>query len=164
MASQAVTFTVLQRLAARYGPGLYTEQNVAISGTHTHSGPAGYLQYLVYDVTGLGFVPQTFYALVDGVEAAVVAAHEGLRPGRARAAAGELLGANINRSPTAYERNPQEERARYRHDVDKGMTLLRLDGEDGRCGARSPWLDLRARLPACLPAWELRGGATAGAG
>ena len=68
MASQAVTFTVLRRLKARYGPDLYTEQNVALSGTHTHSGPAGYLQYLIYDITGLGFVPQTFNALVDGIE------------------------------------------------------------------------------------------------
>ena len=49
-----------------YG-GLYTEQNVALSGTHTHSGPAGYLQYVVYDITSLGFIPQTFDALVDGV-------------------------------------------------------------------------------------------------
>ena len=40
MASQAVTFTVVARLKEQYG-GLYSEQNVAISGTHTHSGPAG---------------------------------------------------------------------------------------------------------------------------
>ena len=40
MASQAVTFTVVARLREQYG-GLYSEQNVAISGTHTHSGPAG---------------------------------------------------------------------------------------------------------------------------
>jgi hypothetical protein len=49
-----------------YG-GLYTEKNVALSGTHTHAGPAGYLQYVVYDITSLGFIPQTFDALVDGV-------------------------------------------------------------------------------------------------
>jgi neutral ceramidase len=40
MASQAVTFTVVARLKEQYG-GLYSEQNMAISGTHTHSGPAG---------------------------------------------------------------------------------------------------------------------------
>lgn len=40
MASQAVTFTVLRRLRERYGE-LYGEQNVALSGTHTHAGPAG---------------------------------------------------------------------------------------------------------------------------
>ena len=35
-------------------------------------------------------------------------AHAALRPGSMRLAAGELLGANINRSPTAYLRNPEE--------------------------------------------------------
>ena len=47
--------------------GLYTEQNVAISGTHTHSGPGGYLQYVLYDITSLGFVRQSFDALVFGI-------------------------------------------------------------------------------------------------
>jgi hypothetical protein len=45
MASTAVTLRVLARLKDRYGD-LYTEKNVAISGTHTHSGPGGYLQRL----------------------------------------------------------------------------------------------------------------------
>ncbi|KAL2898814.1 Neutral ceramidase 1 [Bienertia sinuspersici] len=38
MASQLVTIKVLERLKARYG-NLYTENNVAISGIHTHAGP-----------------------------------------------------------------------------------------------------------------------------
>lgn len=46
-------------------------------------------------------------------------------------AAGELLEANINRSPTGYLANPAEERARFQHDTDKTMTLLKLlDDED----------------------------------
>ena len=49
----------------RFGD-LYTEDNVAISGTHTHSGPAGYLQYVLYQITSLGFVKQSWQALVDG--------------------------------------------------------------------------------------------------
>lgn len=47
----------------RYGD-LYTEQNVAISGIHTHAGPGGYLQYVIYIVTSLGFVHQSFDAVV----------------------------------------------------------------------------------------------------
>lgn len=64
----------------RYG-NLYTEQNVAISGIHTHAGPGGYLQYVVYIVTSLGFVRQSFDALVDGIEQSIIQAHENLRPG-----------------------------------------------------------------------------------
>ncbi|CAH2080502.1 unnamed protein product [Thlaspi arvense] len=80
MASQLVTTKVLERLKVRYGD-LYTEQNVAISGTHTHAGPGGYLQYVVYIVTSLGFVHQSFDVIVDGIEKSIVQAHENLCPG-----------------------------------------------------------------------------------
>ncbi|KAL0419021.1 UNVERIFIED_CONTAM: Neutral ceramidase 1 [Sesamum radiatum] len=80
MASQLVTIKVLERLKARYGD-LYTENNVAISGIHTHAGPGGYLQYVVYLVTSLGFVRQSFDALVDGIEQSIIQAHDNLRPG-----------------------------------------------------------------------------------
>lgn len=67
-------------VCSRYGE-LYTAQNVAISGIHTHAGPGGYLQYVVYIVTSLGFVRQSFDVIVDGIEKSIVQAHENLRPG-----------------------------------------------------------------------------------
>lgn len=60
---------------------MYTEENVAISGTHTHAGPGGYLQYVLYIVTSLGFVKQSFDAIVDAVEQSIVQAHNHLKPG-----------------------------------------------------------------------------------
>ena len=54
--------------------GWYNESNVGISGIHTHSGPGGYLQYVLYDITSLGFVEQSWEAVVDGI-ATVSAAH-----------------------------------------------------------------------------------------
>ena len=59
-------------------------------------------------------------------------AHASVQPGRLSVGAGELLGANINRSPTAYLENPQQEREMYGHDIDKEMTLLRVDDAEGR--------------------------------
>ena len=59
------------RLQALYG-GLYGEHNVVLSGIHTHSGPGGYLEYVLYDITSLGFVRQSFDALVDGILAVSV--------------------------------------------------------------------------------------------
>jgi neutral ceramidase len=48
------------------------------------------------------------------------------------------LGANINRSPSAYLNNPAEERANYKYDVDKEMSLLKfVDAELGPVGAFS---------------------------
>ncbi|OMO86062.1 Neutral/alkaline nonlysosomal ceramidase [Corchorus capsularis] len=135
MASQLVTIKVLERLKARYGD-LYTEQNVAISGIHTHAGPGGYLQYVVYLVTSLGFVRQSFDVLVDGIEKSIVQAHENLRPGSIFVNKGELLDAGVNRSPSAYLNNPASERSKYKYDVDKEMTLLKfVDDQWGPVGS-----------------------------
>ncbi|XP_057955051.1 neutral ceramidase 1-like [Malania oleifera] len=135
MASQLVTIKVLERLKARYGD-LYTEKNVAISGIHTHAGPGGYLQYVVYIVTSLGFVRQSFDVIVDGIEKSIMQAHENLRPGSIFVNKGELLNAGINRSPSAHLNNPAEERSRYKYDVDKEMTLLKFaDDEWGPVGS-----------------------------
>lgn len=54
---------------------------MAISGTHTHAGPGGYLQYIIYIVTSLGFVRQSFDVIVDGIEKSIIQAHENLHPG-----------------------------------------------------------------------------------
>ncbi|KAL2471004.1 Neutral/alkaline non-lysosomal ceramidase [Abeliophyllum distichum] len=135
MASQIVTIKVLERLKARYG-NLYTENNVAISGIHTHAGPGGYLQYIVYIVTSLGFVRQSFDALVDGIEQSIIQAHDSLQPGSIYVNKGELLDASVNRSPSAHLNNPAEERSKYKYDVDKNMTLLKfVDDEWGPVGS-----------------------------
>ncbi|GAB2242358.1 hypothetical protein Droror1_Dr00019133 [Drosera rotundifolia] len=125
MGSQIVTIKVLERLKARYGD-LYTAENVAISGIHTHAGPGGYLQYVVYIVTSLGFVRQSFDVIVDGIEKTIIEAHENLRPGSVYVNKGEILDGGINRSPSAYLNNPAEERKQYKYNADKEMTLLKF--------------------------------------
>ncbi|PWA75124.1 neutral/alkaline nonlysosomal ceramidase [Artemisia annua] len=135
MASQIVTIKVIERLKARYGD-LYTEENVGISGIHTHAGPGGYLQYVIYIITSLGFVQQSFDVLVDGIEKSIIQAHENLRPGSIFINTGELLDASINRSPSGYLNNPEEERSKYEYDTDKEMTLLKfVDDEWGPVGS-----------------------------
>ncbi|EPS68686.1 hypothetical protein M569_06080, partial [Genlisea aurea] len=137
MASQLVTIKVLQKLKARYG-NVYTKDNVAISGIHTHAGPAGYLQYVVYLITSLGFVRQSFDALVNGIEQSVIQAHKNLRPGSIYVDKGELLDAGVNRSPSAYLNNPVSERKKYEYNVDTDMTLLKfVDDEWGPVGSFS---------------------------
>lgn len=135
MGSQIVTIKVLERLRVRYGD-LYNAQNVAISGIHTHAGPGGYLQHLVYIVTSLGFVRQSFDVIVDGIEKSIIQAHENLRPGSIFVNKGDLLDAGVNRSPSAYLNNPEAERSKYKYDVDKEMTLLKfVDDEWGPIGS-----------------------------
>ncbi|KAL6545260.1 Neutral ceramidase 1 [Orobanche gracilis] len=135
MASQLVTIKVIERLKARYGD-LYTEKNVAISGIHTHAGPGGYLQYVVYIVTSLGFVRESFDVIVNGIEQSIIRAHESLRPGSIFVNKGEIVDAGVNRSPSAYLNNPAAERSKYKYDGDKEMTLLKfIDEEWGPVGS-----------------------------
>jgi neutral ceramidase len=61
-----VFLQVLGRLQHTYG-NLYTEQNVMISATHTHSTPGGYMHDLLFDLSVLGFVRQSFMALMAGI-------------------------------------------------------------------------------------------------
>lgn len=74
--------------------------------------------------------------MVDGIVRAIVQAHNNLERGSLTTNVGELLDANINRSPKAYLLNPEEERAHYNYDVDKDMTLLGFHADDD--GSNSP--------------------------
>ena len=59
-------------------------------------------------------------------------AHANTKPGRLRINSGELLEANANRSPQSYLNNPEEERARYKHNTDKVMTQLSATDTEGK--------------------------------
>ncbi|VVA25747.1 PREDICTED: neutral ceramidase [Prunus dulcis] len=139
MASQLVNIKVLDKLKSRFGD-LYTEENVAISGIHTHAGPGGYLQYLVYSITSLGFVQQSFDAIVNAIEQSIVQAHHNLKPASVFINEGDVVNAGINRSPSAYLLNPAEERARYPSNVDTLMTLLKfVDDASGKSVGAFSW-------------------------
>lgn len=66
MVGNAVKRAVVRKLKDRFG-SLYTMDNVVVSGTHTHSAPGGFLTHLLYDLSTLGFVSETFNAYVDGI-------------------------------------------------------------------------------------------------
>ncbi|HEX8825030.1 MAG TPA: neutral/alkaline non-lysosomal ceramidase N-terminal domain-containing protein [Archangium sp.] len=140
---QGVRQQVVEKLRARYGT-LYTDENVMLSATHTHSGPGGFSHYALYNLTILGYDKQNFDAIVDGIFQSIVRAHDNLAPGTIRVASGDLLDASINRSPEAYLRNPTTERTRFGHDTDKKMTLLRLQGDDGREVGLINWFAVHA--------------------
>ena len=130
MGDTGVRRSIVAELTARY-PGLYNNDNVALVGTHQHSGSGGYLEDLLPQLTALGYVKQSADAIVAGTVLAVQRAHDSLKPGNLTLGNTTILDANINRSPFAYLANPAEERARYQYDQDKDMTLLRFDDETG---------------------------------
>jgi neutral ceramidase len=131
MGDSGVRRSIVSQLSSQF-PGVYTNTNIAFVGTHQHSGVGGYLENLLPQVTSLGYVKQTAEAIVAGTVLAVQRAHASVAPGNLKVGNTTILNANINRSPTAYLANPATERARYRHDQDKDMTVLRFEDAAGR--------------------------------
>lgn len=140
---QGIKQKVVERLRSTFGD-VYSDDNVVLSATHTHSGPGGYSHYALYNLSILGFDQQTFDAIVDGIYRSIVKAHDNLTPGTIRIAEGDLLEASFNRSPLAYALNPATERAAHAHDTDKQMTVLRLDEANGTAAGMISWFAVHA--------------------
>ena len=60
---------------------MYTDQNLALSATHTHSGAGGYMQYFLFLATSFGFVDEAYEAAKDGIVEAVSMAHNNMQVG-----------------------------------------------------------------------------------
>ncbi|KAK2153548.1 hypothetical protein LSH36_293g02004 [Paralvinella palmiformis] len=129
MITQALHKEVLERLAMLYGD-LYRQDNVMLLPQHTHSSPGGMHTYFMYQAPSQGFINETFMAYTDGIVKAIQRAHDRLQEGEVYVNSGELLDASDNRSPYAYYNNPEEELARYTHNTDKEMTILKIKGSN----------------------------------
>ena len=128
----------LKALGVEYAA--YSTRNLAVTGTHSHSGPGAWLNYLLPQITSLGFLKQSYQAIVDGALLSIQRAHESLRPGYLSFGSIEVEDANINRSPFAYLANPKGERKKYPYDVDKTLTMLRLkNAHNGKCIGVLTW-------------------------
>ncbi|KAK5626458.1 hypothetical protein RRF57_002173 [Xylaria bambusicola] len=115
---------ILDGLAALGGEySVYGQSNVAVTGTHSHSGPGAWWNYLLPQITSFGFDRQGYQAIVNGAVLSIKRAHESLTE---VAGAVNISDSNINRSLYAYMNNPAEERSRYSDSVDKEMTVLRF--------------------------------------
>ncbi|XP_073684665.1 neutral ceramidase [Garra rufa] len=130
MVSQRLRLEVLQALKAKYGD-LYRQDNVIMSGTHTHSGVGGYFQYTLFMITSKGYIKPSIQAIVSGIVRSIDVAHRNLRPGRIFINKGQLVDSNLNRSPHSYMNNPEEERNRYESTTDKQIVIMKFTDLDG---------------------------------
>ncbi|MDR7312769.1 neutral ceramidase [Nocardioides luteus] len=130
MIFQSVRDAVLAKLEQRYGD-TYTERNVMLTATHTHAAPGGFSHHTLYNVTTLGYHGKTFRALVDGIVSSIERADSDLAPAQLSLSTSELTNANVNRSKTAFDRNPEADKAHFPNGVDTRSTTLqvRRDGE-----------------------------------
>ncbi|NXU84331.1 ASAH2 ceramidase, partial [Xiphorhynchus elegans] len=131
MMSQRVRMEVLKRLQSKYGD-LYRQDNVILSGTHTHSGPGGYFQYTLFWITSKGLIRPSLNAIVNGIVKSIDIAHESMKRARLFINRGTVENSQINRSPFSYLANPESERNRYSSNTDKEMVLLKMVAEDGQ--------------------------------
>lgn len=122
---------VREAVLARLNPSLYGADNVVLTATHTHAGVAGYSCYRLYNMTTDGFRPRTFQAMVDGVVESIERAEADLAPSHLVLSQGELHDASVNRSPLAFARNPEPDRAHFPMSIDPMSTVLRVE-RDGR--------------------------------
>jgi neutral ceramidase len=58
---------------------VYSGHNIAVTGTHSHAGPAGWFNYLLPQITSLGFDKQSYQAIVDGAVLSIKRAHENIQ-------------------------------------------------------------------------------------
>ncbi|XP_031416416.1 neutral ceramidase [Clupea harengus] len=130
MASQRLRLEVLKALQVKYGD-LYRQDNVVLSGTHTHSGLGGYFQYTLFMISSKGYIKSSIQPIVNGIVKSIEKAHKSLRPGRIFLSRGELEDSSLNRSPHSYMNNPEEERRRYKSNTDKQVSMLKFTDMDG---------------------------------
>jgi neutral ceramidase len=130
--TQALKMEVVKRLKNIYGNDLYTIDNVLLSGTHTHSGPGGYSHYALYNLSILGFDKQNFECIVNGMVQSIKRAHKNLAPGKIFINSGDVEDCGRNRSPIAYNNNPQTEKAKYAGNSDKEMLLIKFVKNGGK--------------------------------
>lgn len=119
----------------------YNADNLMLSATHTHSGPAGYSHHEAGNALHLGYDADVYDAIVSGMVGAIRQAHANLaahpEPAPIRLAIGELLDTNINRSKPAFLRNTEAERREFLDSrgepvqVDKRVVQLNLVRGDG---------------------------------
>uniref|UniRef100_A0A3Q2TM12 Neutral ceramidase n=1 Tax=Fundulus heteroclitus TaxID=8078 RepID=A0A3Q2TM12_FUNHE len=143
MISQRLRLEVLQALKEKYGD-LYRQDNVVLSGTHTHCGPAGYFQYTLFMLTSKGYIKASMEPLVNGIVKSIDIAHSNMKQGRIYRHRGELGDSSLNRSPHSYLNNPEKERQRYKSNTDKQVLVLKFTDLDGNGMGMISWFAVHA--------------------
>ncbi|XP_034425714.1 neutral ceramidase isoform X1 [Hippoglossus hippoglossus] len=143
MISQRLRLEVLSALQVKFGD-VYRQENVVLSGTHTHSGPGGYFQFTLFMISSKGYIRSSIQPLVNGIVKSIDIAHRNMKPGRIYRNRGELDDSTLNRSPHSYMNNPEDERHRYKSNTDKQVMVLKFTDLDGDGIGVLSWFSVHA--------------------
>lgn len=157
-------------LAAFYG-----NDNVMLSATHTHQGPAGYSHDDGGNLFHYGFDALVLQTIVEGMLRSIQLAHANIEayPETAaiRLASGELLNTNVNRSKVAFDLNAEDERRAFLNrrgepvDTNKRMVQLNLVRDSGSAVGSFNWFGVHATVigeDATLVSGDIKGFASLG--
>lgn len=172
----AVRFGVLQAIAADAELSkFYRPENVMLSATHTHQGPAGYSHDDGGNLFHYGFDALVYDTLINGMVAAIKLAHANIQAHPETAAIsladGELLNTNINRSKVAFDLNSEAERREFLNargepiDNPKRMVQLKLVRSNGSAVGVFNWFGVHATVlgeDATLVSSDIKGYASLG--
>lgn len=81
---------------------------------------------MLYDITCLGFVEETYNPIINGVREAITRAHNSMAEGRAFYSEIPIEDFGINRSPASYLANPESERNQYSEDIDRNLQQIKF--------------------------------------
>ncbi|KAG8135399.1 hypothetical protein E2320_008422 [Naja naja] len=131
MMSQRIRLEVMKQLKDKYG-NLYNHNNVIMTGTHTHSGAGGYVQYTLLMLSSGGLIKPTLNAIVDGIVKSIDMAHQNMVQGHIFIGTGLVENSQINRSPLSYLQNSVSERRRWFavHPVSMNNTNLLVNSDN----------------------------------
>ncbi|MCP3921921.1 MAG: neutral/alkaline ceramidase [Desulfobacterales bacterium] len=110
MMSTGVYVEVIKKLKVKFGEK-YTEKNVTMSATHTHSGAGGYFKtYALNLLVGGTFHQDNYDTIIKGIFDSIVMAHNNLKDGKLYLNSGEFSyekhkRISRNRSHEAYQLN-----------------------------------------------------------
>lgn len=117
----------------------YTDTTLMLTAQHTHSGPAGFAYYGLYNISTPGFVEEVYVKLVNGIADAIADAEKNLQRGNISFAKGEFeLDRNVAfiRSMHQYNQNPEATEKLTPKTLNKGvnreMYLLKFTNESGK--------------------------------
>jgi neutral ceramidase len=155
---------LLQEVAKKVASRGFSEQNVIVSASHTHSAPAGYANFesdnFVAPTTGtptsfrVAGDPHLYGFLVDRIAIAIARADADLGPARAGWGSASLPGVTDNRSLEAHLADHgldepygtgkiAQDPGGYAHTIDPEVDVLRVDrvAGNGRTVPMGAWLD-----------------------
>ena len=134
-ASQAIKRGVLN-LLHQSNPSLNIKDcELMISATHTHSGPGGYFDYAIYNMTISGFNLEIYDSIVKAIVDSIIDAYNALEKCEAHlyeSSFNNSIKVAFNRSIEAYNQNPEIKSLDYnqRHlAVNRSMKLIEFSGK-----------------------------------